>query len=256
MKIRNVVNFGCSFAYGNCAESHDRLSSEHRSVATGVAETYGLTEINLARPGNSNEGILDNVISWLSVTPKKERDNCLLMVGWSGASRFGFVSDLPRISNKPRVGKDAGPTAERAFTLGPTNPYRYVIDKFDHRWAEHYINLMETGRLVLYRSLISMQSLAARNKMNIIYYHSLQPMRTKEFPEVQIYEENDNIRNLINVDQFYKFEKASLQELTNSNKVKYFVSPKDSHPNHIAYNDWNGELVKWIEENNRFGYQL
>ena len=256
MTIRKVVNFGCSFAYGNCVDRHDHLSPNHRSVATGIAETYGLTEINLARPGNSNEGILDNVLSWISSTTKKERSSCLLLVGWSGASRFGFVSDLPRVSNKPRVGKEAGPTAETAFTLGPANPYRFVIDKFDDRWVNFHINFMETGRLVFYRSLISMQALATKNKMKIIYYHSLQPMRTKDFPEAMIYEENDEIRKLINVDQFYNFEKDSLQEVTNSDKSKYFVSHKDSHPNHIAYNYWNDQLVNWIEENKRFGYQL
>ena len=101
-----------------------------------------------------------------------------------------------------------------------------------------------------------MQALATKNKMKIIYYHSLQPMRTKDFPEAMIYEENDEIRKLINVDQFYNFEKDSLQEVTNSDKSKYFVSPKDSHPNHIAYNYWNDQLVNWIEENKRFGYQL
>lgn len=255
MKIETVVNFGCSFAYGNCAESYDQLINSHRSVATGIAEHYGLAELNLARPGNSNEGILDNVISWIADAGPEERDSCLLLVGWSGASRFGFVSDNARMSNKPRVGKDAGPTAESAFTLGPPNPYRYVIDKFDGRWANNYINIPETGRLVFYRSLISLQSLALQNSLNVICYHSLHPMRVQDL-DIKIYEENDKIRSLIGTDRFFKFEKASLQDLVNSDKKRYYVSPKDSHPNHLAYDEWNGELVNWIEDNQRFGFQL
>ena len=55
---------------------------------------------------------------------------------------------------------------------------------------------------------------------------------------------------------FTEFEKASLQDLVNSDKKRYYVSPKDSHPNHLAYDEWNGELINWIEDNQRFGFQL
>jgi hypothetical protein len=80
-------------------------------------------------------------------------------------------------------------------------------------------------------------------------------MRVQDL-EIKIYEENDKIRNLIDTDRFFRFEKASLQDLTNSDKKRYYVSPKDSHPNHLAYDEWNGELVNWIEQNQRFGFQL
>ena len=256
MKIAKIINFGCSFAYGNRAASFSFLGSEHKSVASGLAKHYDLEEFNLARPGNSNEGILDNVISWIATADKKDKSNSLLLVGWSGASRFGFVSDSIKMSNKARPAKEDDPVAENAFTAGPPNPYRYVIDKFDDRWATQSINLLETGRLTLYRSIISLQALEKIHDLKIIYYHSLKPMRPEEFPDINLYEENDKMSALINTDRFYRFQEMSLQEMTNENMNKYYVSSTDSHPNHVAYARWTRFLISWIEKNNRFGYQL
>jgi hypothetical protein len=55
---------------------------------------------------------------------------------------------------------------------------------------------------------------------------------------------------------FYSFENKSLQELTNSNSSVYFISQKDSHPNHRAYKEWADNIHAWMNNNKNFGWQI
>jgi hypothetical protein len=243
-KITKIVNFGCSFAYGNRAERFNSLCDSHWSAATWLSDRLAIPEVNLARPGNSVEGTLDSVLDWVTKTPKSDWNKSLLLVGWTGGHRFGFVADTPRPSNKQRPGK-SGSIGEFAFTGGPTNMYRYMIDKWDSRWAEQYINVTETARLNLYRNIVCLDAIATRYKLNIVQYHGLESRNPNNVDTV-IYDENERMRKLIDTKRFYRFEADSLQTMTNSNKGKYFVCDDDSHPNHVAYAEWTDKLYDWM----------
>lgn len=253
MKIQQVVNFGCSFAYGNRAIQFNELCKEHKNTSSFIAEKLGVPELNLARPGNCNEGILDSVLCWIGNNSKKTMASSLLVVGWTNGGRFGFVSDDIKASNKARPGKELGPVAEEAFTRGPLNPYRLLIDKWDKRWVPNMINVEETARLSMYRNALSLQYVALAKKLKYIQYHSLRPSLGSSNPNT-IYAENEIMKKLIHTQNFYSFENKSLQTLTNSNPSSYFVSDKDSHPNHKAYELWADEIYQWFEANKKFGW--
>lgn len=254
-KITTIVNFGCSFAYGNRAAEFDTLCEEHRSPATYLAERLGLKEINLARPGNSNEGIVDTVLLWLSKTPTEQVRESLVLVGWTGGHRFGYVSDDQKVSNKIRVGKGAGKTAEQAFSMGPENRYRYQIDKWDDRWAAQYINLQETARLSLYRSLLAFSAIEHKHELKSVQYHGLSAYPSSAYDAwANRYLENDDLKKMISTERFYEFETASLQGLTKKDRGLYFVSETDSHPNQVAYKAWTDLLYDWMCSRDFFGY--
>ena len=247
-KIERIVNFGCSFAYGNSTESFNKLCEEHKSPATFLGERLDIEEINLARPGNSVEGTVDTVLDWLSTADDHTKKSSLLLIGWTGGRRFGFVCDDPRKSNKARPGK-TGSIGEFAFMNGPDNIYRYSIDKWDGRWAEQYINLVETIRLSLYRNILCLDAISHRYDLNIVQYHALESLRpTKD--DTLIYGTNEKFRMMIDTSRFYKFETDSLQTFANSDKEKYYIASDDSHPNHVAYAEWTRRLYDWMAANN------
>ena len=51
--MSKLYNMGCSFAYGNCVPQRNKLSNEHRSPGTYIAEYMKRDEVNLARNGYS-----------------------------------------------------------------------------------------------------------------------------------------------------------------------------------------------------------
>lgn len=255
--IKQVVNFGCSFAYGNRASETNVLSDEHRSAATGIAQRLGVPEVNLARPGNSNEGILDNIIHWISTSNRDTLDTSLLLIGWTNGRRFGYVSDSTQASNKPRPGKHENEVAMNAFVLGPDNLYRYQIDKWNEQPRWKNINLEETSRLSLYRNVIAAYSLIDRYGLMAVQYHGLIPPPYPYLAEMRINEYTvlNDMRTLITKDKFYKFEGMSLQWQTNQSPDRYYVAPEDSHPNHASYRDWDDRLWYFMQENKMWGWK-
>ena len=247
-EFKQVVNFGCSFAYGNQASEHGVLCGKHRSLATWIAEYYNLTELNLARPGNSNGGIVDTILNWVSTTDQDERESSLLIVGWTSGFRYGFVSYAEMVSNKVRVTKD-DITAREAFILGPENAYNYRTDRWDQSWKSSLIDLYETARLSLYRNVITANAIAAQYNLKMYNYHGLDShwyFKDNDGSNFK-YKLNDNIRSLVNFDTFYKFEEFSLQEFANTNAAMYHVSAVDSHPNHVCYKEWSEKICKWLD---------
>lgn len=240
-----LVNMGCSFAYGNQAGKYGHLCGLHKNSVTFLAEWLDVDELNLARPGNSNEGILDNILHWISTTTQEQRQDSILIIGWTSGLRFGFVSDIVQASNKERLAKQSSPEASMAFVLGPQNLYRYKIDKWNLRWEDQMINLRETAVLSLYRSVIAAQSVASHYGLRMLHYHGLDPRwSTKDGDDYRV---NSDIRHLIDTEDFYGFEQHSLQDVANSNPMKYHIADDDSHPNHVCYERWAREMLPFVK---------
>jgi hypothetical protein len=253
--IKQVVNFGCSFAYGNRAIKFNELCSEHKNTSSFIADKLSMPVINLARPGNSNEGILDNILCWIAANDRKTIASSLVLVGWTNGARFGFVSNDIKASNKSRPGKNLGPVAEEAFTAGPLNPYRFLIDKWDKRWTPYLINYEETARLSLYRHALALQYAAKAYNIKYIQYHSLRPsLGSSDVATVS--NENNLMKTMLVTDNFFSFESKSLQALTNDDPNRYFVSEKDSHPNHQACKEWADDIYMWMSGSKNFGWRF
>ena len=59
--MSKLFNIGDSFAVGNCIDSFNHLSDKHLSPGALLANHFGLEEVNLARTGNSFDGILKDL---------------------------------------------------------------------------------------------------------------------------------------------------------------------------------------------------
>lgn len=252
MTIDKLVNIGCSFAYGNQAESLGKLNGIHKNTVTYISEWLGKTEINLARPGNSNEGILDNFLDWISVSSMEERKSSIVFIGWTSGIRFGYVSDLEQASNKPRTAKGKSKEASIAFTCGPSNPYRFKIDKWNSRWKDQFINVQETAILSLYRNIIATQAVAFKYGIKVVHYHNIDPRWLTQ--DSIGYDVNDHLKSLIDQSTFFGFDKISLQAFANSDKDRYYVAVDDSHPNHVCYELWAQKMLEWMRQNNNWGW--
>lgn len=253
MSIKYLVNFGCSFAYGNAANATNQLSDKHQNTVSIMAEQLGLEEINLAHPGNCNEGIVDDFLYWIASNNKKITDASIAVFGWTTGLRYGFVSDTPSFSNKERVAKGKSQPAATAFRLGPSNAYRLKADKWtDPRWNAHVINREETARINLYRNIMAAQSHAKKFNVKSIHYHSLSMKWGIRDLSTMPYEIADKIRPLIDTKHFYQFEGDNLQDLANSDTAGYHVAYDDSHPNHICYELWANKLLEWLRDNQYF----
>ena len=119
--MSKLYNMGCSFAYGNCVPQRNKLSNEHRSPGTYVAEYMKRDEVNLARNGYSIDGVLRRLYS-----NKFEKDGFVL-IGVPPSGRFQVVGFNEQTYNKERGHKssifarnnEAENCMKYAFTKGP-----------------------------------------------------------------------------------------------------------------------------------------
>jgi hypothetical protein len=247
MSCNTLANFGCSFAYGNQASGFNTLCGYHRSPASWVAEFFNLTEVNYARPGNSNDGIVDSVLNWLSSSDRDHISKTVVLIGWTSGIRYGYVSNSNFLSNRRRYKYALHDSiAEKAFSLGPPNPYSFKTIRWGDRNKDLLINFEETARLSLYRNLLTINALSQQYKFKAYHYHALDPFHYSEITGKKKQDAtNCSLRKLINTQFFYKFEEYSIQELANSNPQKFHISSADTHPNHLCYKTWAEEFCNW-----------
>ena len=97
--MSKLYNLGCSFARGNIADRCNHLCDTHLGPGTLISDYLNLEEVNLARNGNSLDGILKDLYF-------RDFDNdSLILIGIPPKVRF-YVPTYEAIEqNKVRIGK-------------------------------------------------------------------------------------------------------------------------------------------------------
>ncbi len=249
-----LYNLGCSFARGNLADSYNHLSNQNIGPGTLLAKFLKREEVNLARNGNSLDGILKDLY-----TNNFEKDS-LILIGTPPKVRFyafgkKIVSKVNPIRKEKAKSllrkfsirnKEAEETIIKAFSKGPTP----LKENCFHTEKWQNLNLhsdIDIEGHVNYKFLLDILSIQSRLKvlnLKYIIYNNLADLN---------YENNNweliNLKKQIDL-QFYFKPYFKIFDWTNDQSVsnqKYQVATGDTHPNHTCYLKWFEELKPWLE---------
>lgn len=262
--MKHIYNLGCSFAYGNCAESKNVLG-KHLSPGMLLAEHLNLKEINYAVPGCSLDGVLRKLYTY-----DIKKDGYIL-IGVPPVFRFNYVAKLKSIdpTKKPREKKvslykrilnkivrdekdtrlfEPSDTRKFAFTRGPSLPEDYFkTDKFTHIRSKEIPERVDLDHTLAYFNYFYITLIQLRlREMNMPYfiYNSVDPIY--DIDKVT----NTELKKLyesIDFTFYYKPDKC-INTVVNSNFDKYIISDDDIHPNHLAYREWFIDFKNWVDE--------
>ena len=241
-----LYNLGCSFAYGNCVPTRNKLGNEHRGPGTYVAEHLGYEEINLACNGNSIDGILRRLYT------DKFETGSIILIGVPPASRFQIVNNHQEIVyNKVRAGKsswgaddEAQHCIKHAFTKGPHRDNDWFLSykwpEINDRKLEKKMDINETASYLLYFNLAKIQT-RIRYQLGLEYYiYNSVGFNYKPHNEETIY-----LKNMVDLSNYHQPE-TDMFSLVKTD-TKYELAEGDQHPNHLAYKVWSDGFCKWLE---------
>ena len=237
--MSKLYNMGCSFAYGNCVPQRNKLSNEHRSPGTYVAEYMKRDEVNLARNGYSIDGVLRRLYS-----NKFEKDGFVL-IGVPPSGRFQVVGFNEQTYNKERGHKssifarnnEAENCMKYAFTKGPVikGDYFHTL-----KWGK-VINedIDETASYHVLFSILKMQKRLKELGLDYCIYNSI---GYKYNPKNR---ETKTIKDQIDWSNYYKPEYSLLDLIQTSEE--YELAEGDQHPNQHAYKVWTDGIIDWLK---------
>ena len=237
--MSKLYNMGCSFAYGNCVPQRNKLSGEHRSPGTYVAEYMKKDEVNLARNGYSIDGVLRRLYS------HKFEKNSFILIGVPPSGRFQVVSFDEQTYNKERGNKasifgrnkEAENCMKYAFTKGPVikGDYFHTL-----KWGK-VINedIDETASYHVLFSILKIQKRLKELKLDYCIYNSI---GYKYNPKNR---ETKTIKDQIDWSNYYKPEYSLLDLIQTSEE--YELAEGDQHPNQHAYKVWTDGIIDWLK---------
>lgn len=237
--MSKLYNLGCSFAYGNCTPKRNQLCDEHKGPGTMIAQYMDREEVNLARNGNSIDGVLRRLYTY-----DFEKDG-IVLIGVPPSGRFQVINDSEQIYNKERGYKSSlfGKTTESqkcikyAYTKGPG-----TRGDFFHtlKWAEvSNDNINETSSYHVLFNILLIQKRLQELGLKYYIYNSIGYRDDPKNKETNI------IRDQIDWTNYYKPE-TSMFDMVKSN-VDYELAEGDQHPNHYAYRVWSEGFIDWLE---------
>ena len=237
--MSKLYNLGCSFAYGNCVPTRNKLCDEHRGPGTYIAEYLNIHEVNLARNGNSIDGVLRKLYTY-----DFEKDG-IVLIGVPPSGRFQVITNNEQIYNKKRGYKASffGKTDESqncikyAYTKGPTTKGDYFHTL---KWAE--VTNGDINETSSYHVLFNILKIQKRLKELGLKYYIYNSIGYKHDPKN---EETKKIKEQIDWSYYYKPE-YSMFDMVKSN-VEYELAEGDQHPNHYAYKEWSKDFIDWLE---------
>ena len=92
-KYSHVLATGCSFTVGAniLDKNEDAVTTQKKyRVSSLVAKHLNIPEVNVARPGGSNESIVRKAFEWIEENPSS---NPLVLIGLSGLTRMEIWSE-------------------------------------------------------------------------------------------------------------------------------------------------------------------
>lgn len=248
-----LYNLGCSFARGNLADSYNHICEKNIGPGTILSNHLNREEINIARNGNSLDGILKDLY-----TNEFEKDS-LILIGTPPKVRFytfgekvvsktnPFRKEKAReILGKFTKNKLAENTIIHAFSKGPKSKKENYFHT--EKWQNINFNSeVDIEGHINYRFLLDILSIQSRlETLNLSYiiYNNLADLN---------YENNNwelnSLKKQINFDFYFK-PHFKIFDWTNnsspSNEI-YRVATGDSHPNHKCYYKWFKELQPWLK---------
>jgi len=243
MAIDTLINCGCSFAHGyggvqlskkeyNEINGYGLASLKqpgYHSVGYKIAKAYNYQYVDLARNGNSNEGIFRTLQNYLFNHYK----NVAVVIGWTNAFRREYVSwnvkdkkpewiqyrEIPKhqsfFSNfaKKFYGGNVGPTMVE-FNERTNRPLSFS----DHIELRQANIILQTQRL-----LDSLQ-------IPYVMYHGCGNEQDSKHPELK------TIKKQINKDKFFDYEGLAMDQWI-VKKPKY-QDQKTLHPSADGHEQW------------------
>ena len=234
-----LYNLGCSFAYGNCVPTRNVICDEHKGPGTFLAEYLQREEVNLARNGNSIDGILRKLYTY------DFDKNGIVLIGVPPAGRFQTISSIEQRYNKERTTKanifgknsEAQNCIKYAYTKGPETRGDYFHTL---KWPDMLSEkINETAKYHVLFNILKIQTKLKELGLEYYIYNSVAALGIPKN------EETISIREQIDWSNYYKPE-YSMFDVVKLN-VEYELAEGDQHPNHYAYEVWFKGFVDWLK---------
>ena len=234
-----LYNLGCSFAYGNCVPTRNKICDEHKGPGTFLAEYLQREEVNLARNGNSIDGVLRKLYTY------DFDKNGIVLIGVPPAGRFQVITGVEQRYNKERKTKANlfGKTSEAqtcikyAYTKGPITKGDYFHTL---KWPDILSEkINETAKYHVLFTILKIQTKLKELGLEYYIYNSVSPLGVPKN------EETISIKEQIDWSNYYKPE-YSMFDMIKSN-VEYELAEGDQHPNHYAYEVWSKDFIDWLK---------
>lgn len=249
-----LYNLGCSFARGNLADNFNQICEKNIGPGKILAEYLNREEVNLARNGNSLDGILKDLYTY------DFEKNSLILIGTPPKVRFyAFSHKLVTKTNPIRKtkareilkkltqkNKDAAKTILYAFSKGPIPEKEnfFQTEKWQNLDFSSDIDIEGHINYRFFMDLLSIQSRLKELNNQYIIYNNLSDLN---------YENNNwelkKLKNRIDLNYYYKpyFKIFDWTKGNNPKSQIYQVATGDTHPNHKCYYKWFNELKPWLE---------
>ena len=234
-----LYNLGCSFAYGNCVPTRNVIGDKHKGPGTFLAEYLQRKEVNLARNGNSIDGVLRKLYTY------DYEKNGIILIGVPPAGRFQVISKIEQRYTKERATKASvfGKTTpaqnciKYAYTKGPETRGDYFHTL---KWPDFISEkLNETAKYHVLFTILKIQTKLKELGLEYYIYNSVSALGEPKN------EETISIREQIDWSNYYKPE-YSMFDMVKGN-VEYELAEGDQHPNHLAYEIWFRGFVDWLK---------
>ena len=235
-----LYNIGCSYSEGNGigedkglrpgSDESKKLEAKSRYSAI-LSDKLGLTEINEAKGGGSNQRIFRKTWNWIAKNPKLLSET-LFVIQWSYPVRSEYYN--PEIDDKK------------------WNHVDYVNDK---KWTDQKFGMneylgfkvpdVETSSDITLRYVLSLQSFFKEHKVNFIFFEGDDSMWEQESFQGKMRKSSinftSNLGKLVDLDYWVleSFIPFSGKELTSN-----------GHPNAKSQIKWAEKIENIIKEKN------
>jgi hypothetical protein len=217
----------------------NNIGDEHKGLGTFLAEYLNREEVNLARNGNSIDGVLRKLYTY------DFDKNGIILIGVPPAGRFQVITGVEQVYNKERkvkanlLGKtsQAQKCIQYAYTKGPITRGDYFHTL---KWTEVApVSINETAKYHVLFTILKIQTKLKELGLEYYIYNSVSALGEPKN------EETKSIKKQIDWSNYYKPE-SSIFDMVKGN-VEYELAEGDQHPNHYAYEVWSKDFIDWLK---------